>query len=207
VNGARNRLVGIVLIGLLLAGVALAVVFSRGGPEAAPDAGYRGSLMPPRVPVEEFTLKGEDGRESSLTQLKGGPSIITFLFTSCRDICPLTAQQIRGAMDQAGRDIPVLSISVDPAGDSPEAVKRWLAEQRMQGRMRWGLGSRAQLERVWRQYAVLGQSPEADHSAYVFLLDRDGRRCVSWPVSQLTPEGLAHDIRMLSDRSGNCRET
>lgn len=196
----------IVIAGLLLSGAAAWIVTSGGSPSDNGSAGYEGSAMPPEVPLEEFSLTDEQGRPVGLTSLKGGPSIITFLFTSCRDICPLTAQQIRGAMDDAGRDIPVLAVSVDPEGDSPEAVKRWLAGQRLQGRMRWGLGSRDQLGRVWRQYAVLGQSAQSDHSAYVFLLDRDGRRCVSWPVSQLTPEGLGHDIRLLSDRGGVCRD-
>lgn len=205
-NGSRTRLAIIVLFDLLLAGGAIALATGAGRSEQSADAGYRGSLMPPEVPIEEFSLKGEDGKPSTLASLEGGPSIVTFLFTSCTDVCPLTAQQIRGAMDQAGRDIPVMVISVDPEGDTPDAVRRWLAQQRLEGRVRWGLGSRADLERVWKQYSVLGQSPQADHSAYVFLLDRDGRRCVSWPVSQLTPEGLAHDIKLLADRSGNCRD-
>lgn len=195
----------LVICGVVLAAVAVAISILGGTGEGRPDAGYRGSLMPPDVPLAEFSLRDEQGRSVSLSSLKGGPSILTFLFTNCRDVCPLTAQQVRGAMDRAGGDIPVVAISVDPKGDTPDSVRRWLAEQRLQGRMRWGLGTRSRLAEVWRRYAVLGQSAASDHSAYVFLLDRDGRRCVSWPVSQLTPEGLAADIGLLSSRDGVCR--
>jgi protein SCO1/2 len=45
-----------------------------------------------------------------------------------------------------------------------------------------------------------GRGKEAfDHSAYVLLIDRQGRQRIGHPVSQLRPEGLAHDVRVLQD--------
>jgi protein SCO1 len=68
--------------------------------------------------------------------------------------------------------------------------------------MHFLLGSRAQLAPIWKAYAIRPQGGGFEHSAYVLLLDRNGRQRVSWPVSQLTPEGLAHDLRRLeADRA------
>lgn len=193
----------IAAVGILLIGVAIWAV--SGQESSAPDAGYRGSLMPPNVPMADFSLTDESGRPVSLTQLKGTPSMVTFLYTDCKDICPITAQQIRGAMDQVGTDVPVVAITSDPTNDTPDKVKTWLALQHLQGRMRWGLGSPGDVEATWQAWGVAGQTKQSDHSAYVFVLDRDGKRCVSWPTSHLTPEGLAHDLKLLLSRDGVCR--
>ena len=200
---SRTKLVALAAIGLLLSGVAIWAV-SRPA-SSGPDAGYEGSLMPPNVPLANFSLKDEAGKPISLKDLKGGPSMVTFLYTDCKDVCPITAQQIRGAMDTVGQDVPVVAITADPANDSPEKVKNWLALQHLQGRMRWGLGTKSQVESTWQAWGVAGQTSKSDHSAYVFVLDRDGKRCVSWPTSHLTPEGLTHDLKLLISRGGACR--
>ncbi len=36
-----------------------------------------------------------------------------------------------------------------------------------------------------------------EHSAYVVLMDAKGVQRVGWPVDKVTPEGLAHDLRLL----------
>ncbi len=194
------------LAALTLGVIALIVVLAtrpidRTGSQASD---YEGSTLPAAVPTPNFILIDESGAKVTLDALKGSPSILTFLYTSCKDICPVTAQQIRGAMDKTGHDVPVLAITVDPKNDTPAAVKRWLTDQHLSGRIHWGLGSEARLQPVWRDYGVAPQTSRSDHSAYVFILDRNGKRCVSWPVSQLTPESLAHDLKLISSRDGNC---
>ena len=161
--------------------------------------------MPPNVPVADFTLTDQAGKPVSLEGVKGGPSIVTFLYTDCKDVCPLTAQQIRGAMDSLGKDVPVIAITADPQNDTPAKVNTWLNEQHLQGRMHWGLGTPSQVQATWQAWGVAGQTAKSDHSAYVFLLDRDGRRCVAWPTAHLTPEGLTHDLKLLVSREGVCR--
>ena len=63
------------------------------------------------------------------------------------------------------------------------------------------LGTRAQLAPVWNAYGIQPQGNGFEHSAYVLLIDRRGRQRVSFPVDQLTPEGLTHDIRKLEAAS------
>jgi len=190
-------------VGLFLAGVAIWAV--SGGGSDSPDAGYEGALMPPNVPMAGFSLTDESGTTVSSEDLKGSPYVVTFLYTDCKDVCPLTAQQIRGALDSVGSDVPVVAITADPVHDTPEKVRTWLTSQHLQGRMRWGLGSPESVRTTWQDWGVAGQTAKSDHSAYVFLLDRDGRRCVSWPTAHLTPEGLTHDLKLLISREGVCR--
>ena len=202
---SRTMLAIVTALTLVAIGAVLAAVSSTDSSSGQDSGGYSGSSLPKAVPIEPFSLQDENGRPVTLSALRGRPAILTFLYTSCRDICPLTAQQIRGALDLNGRDIPVVAISVDPKGDTPESVKRWLARQQLDGRITWGLGSESQLQKVWRDYGIAPQTNRSDHSAYVFVLDRDGRRCVSWPVSQLTPEGLQHDLKLIAERNGACQ--
>ena len=138
--GARTKLVVIAVVGIALIGLAIALV-TRPAASLSTDAGYSGSLMPEAVPVVDFPLMDEDTKPVSLKTVAGGPAILTFLYTNCKDICPLTAQQIRGALDKIGNDETVIAISVDAKGDTPAALKRWLAGQQMTGRIRWGLGT------------------------------------------------------------------
>jgi protein SCO1/2 len=119
------------------------------------------------------------------------------MYSTCRDTCPLTAQQIRGALDDLPRPVPVLAVSVDPSADTAFHVRRFLLAQELLGRMRYLVGTRAQLAAVWRQFGIAPQTATASHTASVVIVDRRGRQRIGFPTSELTPEGLAHDLRLL----------
>jgi protein SCO1/2 len=186
-------LVGATLV--LLA--ALAIVVFAGSADRSSGQGFEGALRPKGIPPADFALRDQDGRAVRLSDYRGRPVILTFMYSTCRDTCPLTAQQIRIALDQLGADVPTLAVSVDPANDTPLNAKRFLAKQSLTGRMRFLLGDRAQLAPIWKSYFIQPQGKGFDHSAYVLLIDRRGVQRVGWPVDQLRPEGLAHDLRLL----------
>ena len=168
------------------------------GPGARSDGkGFEGGLRPPGIPPVAFALKDEDGRTRRLADFHGRPVILTFMYSTCRDTCPLTAQQIRLALDDLGTDVPSLAISVDPANDTPLNARRFLNRQGLTGRMHFLLGSRAELAPIWKAYGIRPQGNGFDHSAYVVLIDAGGVQKVGWPYDKLTPEGLAHDLRLL----------
>ncbi|HSD78027.1 MAG TPA: SCO family protein [Solirubrobacteraceae bacterium] len=194
---ARVRLALMVAATLaLLAALGVVLLARPGGGGSGGDA-WAGALRP-AIPPQDFRLRDERGRPASLRQYRGDVVVLTFLYTSCKDVCPTTATTIRGALDDVGHDVPALAVSVDPGGDTPAAARRFLLQRRLNGgRMRFLLGDRAQLAPVWRDYGIRPQSAEFDHSAYVLLIDRRGRQRISFPVEHLTSEGLAHDIRRL----------
>jgi protein SCO1/2 len=63
--------------------------------------------------------------------------------------------------------------------------------------MRFLLGSQAQLAPIWKAYGIQPQAKGFEHTAYVVLVDAKGIQRIGWPVDKLTPEGLAHDLRLL----------
>jgi protein SCO1/2 len=175
----------------------VAIVLFANSTSRSDGKGFEGSVPPAGIPPADFALRDQDGRLARLADYRGRPLILTFMYSTCRDTCPLTAQQIRMALDDLGHDVPTLTISVDPANDTPLNAKRFLNKQGLTGRMRFLLGSRAELAPIWKAYAIQPQGKAFDHSARVLLIDGQGREQVAWPVEQLTPEGLAHDLRLL----------
>jgi len=155
-----------------------------------------------RLSADTVQIKSVVGATASLAAYRGRPVVLTFLYSTCEDTCPTQVQAIRGALDDLGADVPVLAISVDPANDTPQRARRFVLAQRMTGRMRFLLGGRAELAPLWKAYAIAPQRDELEHSAYVLLIDAQGRQRIAFPFGGLTSEGLAHDLRRLAAEPG-----
>ncbi|HEX5146238.1 MAG TPA: SCO family protein [Conexibacter sp.] len=200
---ARLRLTLVVAGVCLLAGLALVVLLGGSGAStvsAADPTGFHGALRPPQARAIDFRLRDQDGHVATMDEYRGRTVIVTFMYSTCRDTCPLTAQQIRGGLDDLGRagSVPVLAISVDPTSDTPLHVKRFLVTQHMVGRMRYLVGTRAQLSPIWRAYGIQPQGPGYEHTASTVIVDGAGRQRIGYLTDQLTPEALADDLRALS---------
>jgi protein SCO1 len=158
---------------------------------------FAGAVMPRGLEAPDFSLHNQDGDTVSMRDLRGQPVIVTFLYTTCEDTCPLQAQTVRGALDELGEDVPALAIAVDPPRDTPERARAFLSEQRALGRLDFVLGSRAELKRVWDGFYVRPQSVTQEHNARFTLVDERGFQRVGYPGFEATPERIAHDIRLL----------
>jgi protein SCO1/2 len=163
----------------------------------SPQTGLAGARIGNGVTAPDFALRDENGDPIRMRDLRGKPVVVTFLYSHCRDTCPATAQQIRGALDDLGHDVPAVAVSVDPANDTEESARRFLAEQNMTGRMKFVLGPRAALARVWAAYGTTPQSVQQDHNARAVLVDARGRQRVGFPMNQTSPEMIVHDLRLL----------
>ena len=188
---------------IALLAIAGFVIFSDPHSGAATPAvtdGFAGSLRPV-APAADFALTDQDGRRVNVAELRGKPAVVTFMYTTCENDCPTMTQQLRGALDDLGHDVPGLAVSVDPKNDTPARARAFIARQQMTGRMTFLLGDEAQLQRVWRLFGIQPQADGREHSASVVLLDDRGVARVSFPVDQLTPEGVLHDLRVLERQS------
>jgi protein SCO1/2 len=67
----------------------------------------------------------------------------------------------------------------------------------MTGRMDILLGSRSQLEPVWKAFGIAPQTKGREHSAYTVLVDGAGRQRIGFPASELTSSALAADLMRL----------
>jgi protein SCO1/2 len=185
------------------AAIVAGVTACGSGSAAHPSAGtgFSGAALPASVPVRDFTLEDQSGRRVSLADYRGQAVILAFISSTCGATCILIAQQIRGALDELPRPVPVLFVSVDPRADTRARVRRFLERVALTGRVRYLSGSPAALRPIWRAYGIVPVTSDRaafERAASVLLLDRDGRERVVFGVEQLTPEGVAHDVRKLS---------
>lgn len=167
---------------------------------SAGGSGFEGAVLPVGAPAHDFTLLDQTGRRVSLDAYRGGVTIVAFLYSTCGATCIVIAQQIRGALDELQRAVPVLMVSAEPLADTPAHVERFLARVSLSGRVRYLNGSLAKLRPIWRSFRIVPATAGRaafNRSASVLLLDRSGRPRVVYQLEQLTPEALVHDVRKL----------
>ncbi len=199
-NAARIQLALAAALGIVALALGGVLLFGGDDDPAALDidaSGFAGAQRSSEIPPVTFALSDQDGRRVGARDLRGHVSVLTFLYSTCEDSCPVVASQIRGALDDLGHDVPVFAVSVDPPNDTRLSARRFINRQSLTSRMRFLLGSRQQLTPVWKEFAIKPQGEGFEHSAYVVLLDGAGRQRVAFPFDKLTPEALAHDIARL----------
>jgi protein SCO1/2 len=190
-------LLALLTLCLCAAGAVFGVWLASRGDDAPAATGWQGAVRPSGARLPNFELKTQDGESLSAAELRGQPVVVTFVYSTCEDTCPAQVQSIRGALDDLGRDVPVIGVSVDPANDTPARARSFLLEQSMTGRMDFLLGTRDQLEPVWEAFGIAPQREGREHSAYTVLVDGQGRQRIGFPASQLTPRRLAQDLARL----------
>lgn len=165
-----------------------------------------GVLEPPR-PAPDFTLRTAEGREFRLSQHRGAVVLLTFGYTACPDVCPMTLAefaQIKARLGAPRRNVVFVFVTVDPERDTPDRIR---AYTRAFDATFIGLtGSAERLAQVWRAYGVtarkrmVGGSAAAyfvDHSAFVYVIDAEGHLRLMFPFG--TPvEDMTHDVALLT---------
>ena len=127
-----------------------------------------------KMTIPDVELLDQDGRTVHFYSdlVKGRVVMINFIFTTCTTICPpLGATFARVQKDlgaRAGRDVRLISISVDPATDTPERLKAWGAK--FHAAEGWTLvtGRKPQVDELLRALGAATASP-ADHSPTVLI--------------------------------------
>jgi protein SCO1/2 len=155
-------------------------------------------------PAPDFTLTdGLTGKSLTLASLRGKTIALTFLFTRCPDVCPLTAGQFRAAQRSLGDDaskVEFVAVSVDPEGDTPQAVREFSELHDLRDGWHYLIGPRAQLEGVWSLYGI-GAFPSSgaravEHNDAIYLIDARGRERAIVHSSD-PPNWLVDDLRVL----------
>ena len=179
-----------------LAAVLIAALVLRNSDNSSA-AEFDGAIMPAGVVAPDFHLKDQAGRSFGMAQYSGRPVIVTFLYSHCKDTCPVQARLISSAVQELGHQVPVIAFSVDPAHDTGASVDQFMREQKVTANIRWGLGTAKQLAPVWKGYAVTPQLDDAEHMARIVLVDKLGFQKIGYPLEQTTPDRIAHDMRLL----------
>ncbi len=184
-----------------------AVVSSSSTPEPAMKPGELAGplVVKPARQAPEIALRDQDGKPFKLSSLRGKAVYVTFVYSHCPDVCPLMLQALgaakRGLKDPSSMQI--IAVSVDPKGDTPAAVKSFLKQRLLTGKVRWLVGTRAQLRPVWLRYNILAKSvPETpaiiEHVSLIYGIDARGRIRVGYPASPLKSSWIEHDAPILA---------
>jgi protein SCO1/2 len=146
-----RRLVLLALMCLVLG--ALGGVIAATATKPAPAATR---FVPPRAPAYDFALRNQDGQRTSLADARGKVVALTFIYATCRDLCPAEGSDVATALRTVGgRGVEAYVVSVDPIGDTPARVKDWLRRRAFpDGTGQYLIGTRDELRPVWIHYGI-----------------------------------------------------
>ncbi|MEI9903582.1 MAG: SCO family protein [Asticcacaulis sp.] len=154
--------------GLLVAVAGLSWFQSLRGPQAV-------SQIDPSVHIGgPFALVDTDGRPVTEAALKGKWTAVFFGYTYCPDICPLTLQNMAATQRKLGdkaKNFQILFITVDPARDTPKALKSYLAKRRHAEGRDWPQRN-AKADRCRREGLSRGTGALPRRASVIYLMDR-----------------------------------
>ncbi len=137
------------------------------------------------IAAPDFRLKDQFGKPISLSQFQGKPVVLTFLYTHCPDVCPLTADKLHVAMQNLGKDVQqvaVLAVSMDPKGDTAAAAQNFSRIHKLGDYFHFLIGTHDELAPVWASYSVNAQAATSagivSHSTAIYVIDKQGHERV-----------------------------
>ena len=203
---------------VVLAGGLAALGAGCGGSSSSSDpttttasaANYSGATANPPKPAPALQLSNYNGKPVNIDQYKGKAVLVTFIYDHCPDICPLIVSNLHAAQNQMSaaerKQLQIIAVSVDPKGDTPQTVKKFLADHQMTGRMDYLIGSRPQLENVWADWNIKqkndpsNKNPDAvEHSALIYGITGSGQLKTVYPAN-FKPKQVVHDVPILASQ-------
>ncbi|MGJ4914497.1 SCO family protein [Bradyrhizobium sp. SZCCHNR1015] len=149
-----------------------------------------------------FQLTDQSGAVVTEKSLEGRPTLIFFGFTHCPDVCPTSLFEISEVLRAMGKDADSVNayfISVDPERDNPAAMKDYLSS--FDPHLKGLTGDPEVLAKVLTEYRVYAKKVPLkdgdytmDHTALVYLMDRNGRFVAPFNLKR-TPEEAAADLK------------
>ena len=171
------------------------------------EAGFDGVIrIQPPINVADFTLINQDGNATSLRDLRGRYVLLTFGFTNCPDICPLTLsdfQRVNNMLDDHSEQMAFVFISVDGQRDTPAALRSYLSFRGMESII--GLtGDEKDVREIGAPFGlsfeVIGDAStgaySVNHTAGSFLLDPQGRWIMRYQFG-VPPDKIAAQLNEL----------
>ncbi len=164
---------------------------------------FVGTVLSNPQPAPEFTLTADTGEPVSLESYRGQVVLMYFGYTFCPDICPASLAELAEATELLGEkadEVQVVMVSVDPARDTPEALREYM--DYFDSSFVGLTGTDGEIRAVADAYGVFYQAEEGtaatgylvDHLASVFVIDKDGDwvEILSYGT---TGEEIAADVR------------
>jgi protein SCO1 len=136
--------------------------------------------------VAPFSLVDERGLPFSEAAMRGKVTIVSFIFTRCDTVCPVTAMKLEKIQEKTfdvGRDIKLVSFSVDPKYDTPAKLTEFATRYRADPeRWRFVTGPYDAVYKVVEGSFMTSMmqlpdrpsgAPDIAHGGYFLLVDRE----------------------------------
>lgn len=158
-----------------------------------------------KTPAPSFTLTDQSGKKFQFQPNSGKLVVITFIYTTCPDVCPLLSANFaaiqRRLQEEKQENYLLLSISTDPKRDTPAKLKAY-AEAFKADPKHWRFltGSRKDLALVWKKFGVnvkdLGNG-QIQHTNLTALIDAQGNRRVDYYGDKWQIKEVLKDMQWL----------
>jgi len=157
-------------------------------------------------PVPDVALVDEDGQTRRLSSYRGNRVALTFIYTRCPDpeFCPLMNQQFAAVQQALTRrpdldDVRLLSISFDPAYDTPAVLKAFAKTQQADpDRWHFLTGKPDEIAKFAARFGVTATSngtPVIIHNLGTAVIDAQGRLVTLRSTNQWKPNELIDDLK------------
>jgi len=164
-----------------------------------------GASAPMDEPAPGFTLTSQDGRQVSLSSLRGKVVLLTFLDPVCTTDCPIIAQEMRAADAMLGAKAggtELVAVVANPTYTSTEFTAAFTRQEGLDQVPNWLYltGSLSQLAQVWQHYGIqvenlpAGAMSAHNDLAYVISASGDLRQEISddpGPATSATKSSFA----------------
>jgi protein SCO1/2 len=190
----------------MLAGLVLTLaLLASPGLVQAHEAAHEEQRLPTLGAAPDFILTSQDGAEVTLASLRGKVVAVTFIYTSCPDVCPMLTDKLARIQDELGSDfgskVAFVSITTDPERDTPEVLKGY-AEAFEVNLAGWSFltGEPAAVLEVAHRYGVAVVKTAdggVDHTLLTTLIDRQGTMRVQYLGYRFDEEEFRHDLQNL----------
>jgi protein SCO1/2 len=155
-------------------------------------------------PAPDFALTMQDGARVGLADLRGKVVVVTFIYTTCADTCPLLTAKLVGIqrqLDTDGARVRFVAITVDPKKDTPAALRRY-AEGHGAKAPGWIFltGTEGEIGEVARRYGIyVKKRPggDVDHTFLTSVIDGEGVLRVQYQGVRFSPGEFLRDLRLL----------
>jgi protein SCO1 len=129
-----------------------------------------------KMSIPDLPLLDQDGKQIHFYRdlIQGKVVVINFIFTTCTTICPpmaATFSRVQNQIgDRLGKDIYLISISVDPAVDTPQRLKAWGAKFGAKPGWTFVTGNKPEMDQLLKALSGYTARKE-DHSPTVLIGD------------------------------------
>jgi len=157
----------------------------------------------PRVYFTDADLTNQDGRKLKFYSdaLRGKTVVLNVGYTNCTDACPLITKQLLQVRDELGdafgKKVFFVTITSDPARDTPQALKAFARKQGAEvAGWTFVTGRKSDIDLILKRLGAYSENVE-EHATVLYIMDVDAKR-MRRMLPNLPPKAIAEAARIIA---------